>query len=216
MSAKTMVLNIAYVLLISSLFIFSAVQLYQSLYRNAVGAHMSTLKPDNVSPKVNSTTYILAQRIEKFPIHGANDIETKASLLEWSKFFEPTALDYQNIIELRLTSAKLRPTWSPNYIELSKLYDKVGNLPKQQEMLQYAQLFGAVRQSTIIGQLDFSYSNWNTLTSESKIQAAIQLIEVANRPAYRKKLDSMITYSKGKDRMCNLLFFNDLHVGSCY
>ncbi|RTZ17423.1 hypothetical protein EJ063_01175 [Vibrio aquaticus] len=197
-----------------SLLFFSAFQLYQSIYRSAAELHVENLiytvsKADEVN-----LTKALSVKLSSFPLPLAYDLSLGATLYEWVYYLsqDKRYLDLQ--FRLREQSVQLRPTWAPIYLQRAKLYRRLDN-SKEKDMLDLALYFGPNALSSLIYNLDYTFSHWDNVSRESQVKAANQLLGVWSQFNYRSELNQMIEFSRGKQRICNLITFNNLSVESC-
>ncbi|MDC5819339.1 hypothetical protein [Vibrio europaeus] len=190
------------------------VVLYQSMYRSAAELQLENLTHNVANADGIKLTIPLSDELSHFPLPTAYDLDLSATLYEWEDYLSQENKYIELRTSLREKSAKLRPTWAPNHVERSKLSRELGN-GMEKENLDLALLFGPYTSQAIIQHIDFTFSHWEDVSREFQIKAATQLVGVIYRKEYRADLNNMISFSRGKERMCNLLMFNNLTIESC-
>lgn len=213
-SVRKKVYLFTYAIFSFSLLSFSVLQLYQSIYRSAAELHVEMLTYTVSGADEIKLTRVLAGEQSNFPFPLAYDLSLSATLYEWVNYLSEDNgyLDLQ--FSLREESSQLRPTWAPIYLQRAKLYRRLDH-NKEKDMLDLALYFGPNALGSLIYNLDYTFSHWDDVSRESQVKAANQLLGVWSQYNYRSELNEMIEFSRGKQRICSLLAFNNLSVESC-
>ncbi|CZF80051.1 hypothetical protein GCE9029_01819 [Grimontia celer] len=200
--------------IICSVLSFASLQFYKSMYRNAGIEALSNLQ-DYTTPNYNTISIsLLAHTLASVSPASAYDYSLSAKLYQWSAYLSGSK-DTDQLTTLLQKSLRLRPTWSPSYVELSSIYKERGELKLQSQMLSFARHFGPLNHSTILADIDYSYSNWDLIDESAKLHAIHNLLEIGKVWRHRPALNTTVTYSSGKQRICNLLAFNKVRIQAC-
>ncbi|KIE21833.1 hypothetical protein SE23_06375 [Vibrio sinaloensis] len=160
-------------------------------------------------------TEVLQSKVNQFIFPLPHDLVISAKLLGWMNHSTQSYSNVKEIEEVIKLSVSLRPTWSPAHTQLFKLYWRVGNEDKANEMLRLANMFGPNRTDTMLTIVDYTFTNWLFASQEDKLRASKQLLTISESWKHRSVLNQMITYSPGKQRICNMLAFNKVKVSAC-
>lgn len=209
---------IYYILFVSSflgLLLFSGINFHQSLYRNVSELHLASLSAENSNVKFSDQTITLQAKMEGFLMPLPHDRMINARLLDWMSYSSRSLYYIAEMEDKILVASTTRPTWSPTYIQLFKLYWRVGNEDKAIEMLRLANMFGPNRTDTMLTSVDYTFAYWQFASQEDRLRASKQLLTISESWKHRSELNQMITYSPGKQRICNMLAFNKVKVSAC-
>ncbi|KHD25909.1 hypothetical protein NM09_03925 [Vibrio caribbeanicus] len=157
----------------------------------------------------------LSNDLSEFPYLSPHDLAVKSNLLEWYTYLTGGSSNSHEVFYVLSSSLEYRPTWSPTYIQLFKLYWRAGNEDKAIEMLRLANMFGPNRTDTMLTSVDYTFTNWLFASQEDRLRASKQLLTISESWKHRSELNQMITYSPGKQRICNMLAFNKVKVSAC-
>ncbi|MDD1782381.1 hypothetical protein LRP49_14510 [Enterovibrio sp. ZSDZ35] len=142
----------------------------------------------------------------------AHQLNSASMFNQWLSYLGHDARTNDYSSSLLLTSSYLRPTWANTYVELAKLAES----PKDAEAFRsLASLFGPYSLSSRLMLVDSAFSNWESMQVENRVYASQHLVSLASSWRHRNALNTMITYSGGKQRICNLLAFNKVKVQAC-
>ncbi|AXY02852.1 hypothetical protein D1115_17840 [Vibrio alfacsensis] len=141
--------------------------------------------------------------------HGLNSF---VLFNQWLSYLNGDEAYSSESIALLTSSAHIRPTWSNTYVELAKLSS---NSALAHEYQQFALKFGPYMPTSQLLMIDQTFTNWPTSDVKHQVEASKNLVTIARIWRHRPALNTMITYSEGKSRMCNLLAFNNLKVQAC-
>ncbi|KHA59183.1 hypothetical protein NL53_17745 [Vibrio variabilis] len=195
--------------------VFSGVNIYQSIYRDVSELHLKRLTPLASNTSYSEQTLTLQSKIAQFAYPLSHDYLINATLLGWVNYSYQTFSNVANIEDQISIATGLRPTWSPAYTQLFHLYWRVGNEDKAIEMLILANMFGPNRIETILTNVDYTFTNWLFASQEDRLRASKQLLTISESWKHHSELNQMITYSLGKQRICNMLAFNKVKVSAC-
>ncbi|WP_394143337.1 hypothetical protein [Vibrio atypicus] len=176
---------------------------------------MASLSAENSNAKSSDQSITLQAEMEGFLMPLPHDRMINARLLDWMGYSSRSLSDIAEMEDEILIASTIRPTWSPTYIQLFKLYWRVGNEDKANEMLRLANMFGPNRIDTMLTSVDYTFTNWLFASQDDRLRASKQLLTISERWKHRSALNQMIQYSSGKQRICNLLKFNRLSVEAC-
>ncbi|MGR5299787.1 MULTISPECIES: hypothetical protein [Vibrio] len=151
----------------------------------------------------------LNPNISTSPAHGLNSFVLFNQWLSYLNGHEAHSLES---ISLLTTSTHIRPTWSNTYVELAKLSNKSELAHEYQQLALH---FGPYMPSSQLLMIDHTFTNWPESDVTQQLEASKYLVTIARIWRHRPALNTMITYSEGKFRMCNLLAFNNLKVKAC-
>ncbi|MGR5130762.1 hypothetical protein [Vibrio alfacsensis] len=151
----------------------------------------------------------LNPNISTSPAHGLNSF---VLFNQWLSYLNGDEAHSSETIALLTSSAHIRPTWSNTYVELAKLSS---NPVLDHEYQQLALKFGPYMPSSQLLMIDQTFTNWPASDVQHQVEASKYLVTIARIWRHRPALNTMISYSEGKFRMCNLLAFNKLKVQAC-
>ena len=197
------------------LIIYSGASFYQSLYRNVSEIHLLNLNDERDNLHTFELTEVLQSKVNQFIFPLSHDLVVSAKLLGWMSHSTQSYSNVKEIEEVINLSVSLRPTWSPAYTQLFHLYWRVGNEDEANEMLRLANMFGPNRIETILTSVDYTFTNWLFASLDDRLRASKQLLTISESWKHRSELNQMITYSPGKQRICNMLAFNKVKVSAC-
>lgn len=209
-------------ILTSTLFVLVAVLLLvastrymvDALYIGAIEKHVQTLSRFTIEEGNGNENWLYPPNSNAL-LTTAHSLDTYGSLLLWKNYLTQNSSSLLRANEIYLSSSHLRPTWPSTHIELAKLANKNGDT-RAEEMHRTASIhFGPYSTSTLLFNIDYIYSNWTSMAGEKRVKASIQLLSIARKWKYRPLLNQMITYSPGKQRICNMLAFNKVKVSAC-
>lgn len=120
-----------------------------------------------------------------------------------------TYLDSQSLLQ---TSTHIRPTWSNTYVELAKVSESES---ERDRYINLASLFGPYAPSSRLLMIEDTFTSWEKADLDKQVLASQHLVSLARIWRHREALDTMISYSPAKQRMCNLLAFNTIKVRAC-
>ncbi len=204
---------ICYVFLLVLVGIFGIGSLFQTIKTGAVERQISVLEVGEYDSEV--VTSMVSQLNLTSPLVTAHELNTYAKLLQWLQYHGYKRFEPDDVESMLILSTHLRPTWSPTYIELYRLYKSNGQVLKANEYLNFAQLFGPQNSLVTIETIDHVFSNWPNESLEAKIFASRDALKLAKNWRYKDNFNTMLNYSHGKQRICNLLLFNKIKSVAC-
>ncbi|MGR5318936.1 hypothetical protein [Vibrio sp. DNB22_19_1] len=200
-------------LLFFSLFLFYAgyLSLQNALTTNAIESridYFSTHSSPIIQPN-DATLSALNPNTSTTSAHGLNSF---VLFNQWLSYLNGDEAHSSELIALLKLSTHIRPTWSNTSVELAKLLNRSGQAFQYQ---QFSLQFGPYMPSSRLLMIDHTFTNWVTSDVTQQLEASKYLVTIARIWRHRPALNTMITYSEGKFRMCNLLAFNNLKVKAC-
>lgn len=185
--------------------------LQNALITNAIESRLDYFS-SNSNPTVRSNDTKLGEPDPNSLITSAHLLNSFVLFNQWVAYLSQKESTPNHWIALLNTSTHVRPTWPNTYVELSKLSKD------QQQASQYQQLailFGPYSPSSRLLAIDQTFTYWEKSHVSQRLNVSKQLIDITRSWRHRSSLNQMITHSKGKQRICNLLAFNKLKVQAC-
>ncbi|WP_028024948.1 hypothetical protein [Enterovibrio calviensis] len=208
---KPNILTTTVMLLACSLFIFGYFSFKSSLATNAIESRIDHFLRQG-SPSLSKSDESLAHMESSLFVFSAHQLNSFILFNQWRSYLNQVDNPNPDWFTLLGTSAHIRPTWSNTYVELAKL---TSSLQEELAYQQLALLFGPYSLSSRLLLIDSTFSRWEEIAVEQRVDASQHLISIANSWRHRPKLNSMITLSEGSQRICNLLVFNEIKVKAC-
>ncbi|WP_295891648.1 hypothetical protein [uncultured Vibrio sp.] len=146
---------------------------------------------------------------------GGYDYELAGNVTNWKHFLDSKANTNSESVNFYTLSSQHRPTWPNVYVELAKLAKARSNQEQFDKNLSLANRFGPHYPATKLLNVDVAFSDWQQLSGSKRVAASKQLLQLASNWNHRSELETMVTYSEGKNRICNMLSFNQIRVSSC-
>ncbi|MEZ9233746.1 hypothetical protein AB4259_22055 [Vibrio amylolyticus] len=146
---------------------------------------------------------------------GGYEYELAGNLYNWLYFKDQSSENKEWSKHYYTMSTQYRPTWPNAYVELAKIAQVSNDQPALETNLKQALRFGPSYPATKLLYIDVVYSSWHLQSKNERIDASQQLLEFADDWKHRENLERMITHSKGKSRICNMLKFNRVKIKSC-
>ncbi|MEF1173960.1 hypothetical protein [Vibrio sinaloensis] len=133
----------------------------------------------------------------------------------WQQYINSKGESYETSERYFKLSISIRPTWPNSYVELSKIYMFNKDNVNFEKYRLLANKFGPSYPPTKMLNVNYVFSSWDERSRKEQVDAARQLLELTNNWGYRTQLDKMIHNSRGKQRICNILVFNDVNISEC-
>ncbi|MGR5239091.1 hypothetical protein [Vibrio alfacsensis] len=196
-----------------SLFLFYSgyLSLHNALTTNAIESRLEyfSTQSNPISRPNDAKLGELKPNVSTSPAHGLNSF---VLFNQWLSYLNGDEAHSTESMALLTSSAHIRPTWSNTYVELAKLSS---NSELAREYQQLALQFGPYMLSSQLLMIDQTFTNWPESDVKHQVEASKHLVTIARIWRHRPALNTMISYSEGKFRMCNLLAFNKLKVQAC-
>ncbi|MCP3700572.1 MAG: hypothetical protein GY920_18980 [Aliivibrio sp.] len=185
--------------------------LQNALITNAIESRLNYFS-SNSNPVVRPNDKKLAETDPNTLTKSAHLLNSFVLLNQWIAYLNQEESASNNWIALLNTSTHIRPTWPNTYVELSKLSKEQ---QKTSQYQQLAMLFGPYSPSSRLLLIDTIFTHWENSQVSLQMEASQHLIAMTRIWRHRSSLNQMISHSKGKQRICNMLAFNKLKVPTC-
>ncbi|WP_325892090.1 hypothetical protein [Grimontia sp. NTOU-MAR1] len=183
--------------------------------KDALTANAITTRLDSFSQHPNQPLHKNDEQLMEAALASSATAHQLNSIVlfdQWMSYLEKKDETYLDSQSLMQTSTHIRPTWSNTYVELAKLSE---SKRERDRYIHLASLFGPYAPSSRLLMIEDTFTKWEKADLDEQVLASKHLVSLARIWRHREALETMISYSSAKQRMCNLLAFNTIRVKAC-
>ena len=174
--------------------------------------YAATLTTDNIAVANSVMRGMLANE----PTH-AFYLTLAAKQIEWQYFYQQQSKEtehvtdianLQQVADLYLLAAKLRPSWPNTYVDLAKnSWQRGDDIHKQMHYLELAKTVAPYAQTTVLAFIHLGLSQWPLLDQQQRADVARYTVLAMQTPGVNYKAAALLKDPLINQLGCNLLAF---------